>query len=602
MLSEKIIQSNKKGEVSVPTVIGAIIILVLIGILANIFVLGAGAMWLGSIISLDQIEIKSTSQFWNAMTWQALVIFDGNGQQLIGESIPLDQVIPDGYETDNQNMNMQMEMSYQGIRYTQETRNQQIYQPEMVTQTTPITYTCNFIQRTHNANECVPGGNLWGECGNSYAYTEACYNMGGVPLTCIDGDDNSRTCRWININAKADIFDLTSPNLEWTVNFEVETDGSTETVTSSHLQPTAQGSNLAVTWNSNPGALEEVPSETQVMVVRTISDNIRRLVKLVPPGTIDSLNQDEQTWRQWATPNGIAGTPISLNTFTEEIISATAMTNSIIYASGAYVPSSDWREADRPVQVSSTSVLLDSSAEPYFYPIYSFFIRASWLGIYIPMTDPSIASFDVPTQVMSNDLTQITAQVRNNGEAGAVDTILSCTPPVTIQSGNPYTLSLSAGETKTAYFTILGETDAQATKACTVSACDALNPSVCSASTTKTFLLLPEPEPDCGDGICEYPESNVTCPEDCKSATSYCADGTEYGECSTQKPWYCSGGTLVMNSQECGCPTGMYPQEDGTCGSQEQPSPGDGSEDLWKVMGIIFALVILMLAFAYKQG
>lgn len=35
-----------------------------------------------------------------------------------------------------------------------------------------------------------------------------------------------------------------------------------------------------------------------------------------------------------------------------------------------------------------------------------------------------------------------------------------------------------------------------------------------------------------------------------------CEDGTDYGECSKNKPFYCYGGELLNKAYTCGCPEG----------------------------------------------
>jgi hypothetical protein len=48
-----------------------------------------------------------------------------------------------------------------------------------------------------------------------------------------------------------------------------------------------------------------------------------------------------------------------------------------------------------------------------------------------------------------------------------------------------------------------------------------------------------------------------------------CSDGTEYGQCSTNKPKYCDNGALIDKCQTCGCPTGLECQGDGSCSTQD---------------------------------
>ena len=36
-----------------------------------------------------------------------------------------------------------------------------------------------------------------------------------------------------------------------------------------------------------------------------------------------------------------------------------------------------------------------------------------------------------------------------------------------------------------------------------------------------------------------------------------CGDGTIFGDCSTNKPYFCEEGTLVAQASTCGCPEGL---------------------------------------------
>ena len=47
--------------------------------------------------------------------------------------------------------------------------------------------------------------------------------------------------------------------------------------------------------------------------------------------------------------------------------------------------------------------------------------------------------------------------------------------------------------------------------------------------------------------------------------TDKCSDGTLFGECSSNKPYYCDNGNLIENCSVCGCPAEKECQEDGSC-------------------------------------
>lgn len=53
------------------------------------------------------------------------------------------------------------------------------------------------------------------------------------------------------------------------------------------------------------------------------------------------------------------------------------------------------------------------------------------------------------------------------------------------------------------------------------------------------------------------------------SSARTCGDGSLYGTCSISKPYYCSNGTLYLNSSVCGCPEGTSKKGD-SCVSKYQ--------------------------------
>ena len=59
---------------------------------------------------------------------------------------------------------------------------------------------------------------------------------------------------------------------------------------------------------------------------------------------------------------------------------------------------------------------------------------------------------------------------------------------------------------------------------------------------------------------CGFVENNET-----ENETTTCDDGTPYGECSSQQPHLCKDGVLVDDCQSCGCPSDYVCEEDGSC-------------------------------------
>lgn len=65
-----------------------------------------------------------------------------------------------------------------------------------------------------------------------------------------------------------------------------------------------------------------------------------------------------------------------------------------------------------------------------------------------------------------------------------------------------------------------------------------------------------------------------------------CNDGTRYGECSTNQPFYCDDGFLVKDAQVCGCPVGQEPEGNrcvdsmGYCSTSVNPYPVRANEPM----------------------
>lgn len=82
----------------------------------------------------------------------------------------------------------------------------------------------------------------------------------------------------------------------------------------------------------------------------------------------------------------------------------------------------------------------------------------------------------------------------------------------------------------------------------------------------------------CIQGVLKENASSCGCPYDFRAKGDVCekiqrcTDGTIYGECSTKKPVYCSQGRLIERSSVCGCPIDEVPQSD-SCISKFEVGP-----------------------------
>lgn len=72
----------------------------------------------------------------------------------------------------------------------------------------------------------------------------------------------------------------------------------------------------------------------------------------------------------------------------------------------------------------------------------------------------------------------------------------------------------------------------------------------------------------CSNGTLIKNASACGCPSDYRARGNECeriqrcVDGTIYGECASERPLYCRMGSLIMNASSCGCPADEVPQGD----------------------------------------
>lgn len=599
-----------KGKITLAHIgIALILILAVVGI-AYFGLNKQLAAWGGTFISLTGVTIQSTSQFWNELNMQGYVVLNGQGQQAVGE------VVTGGVQTlltgtnykSTQDLKIDVNMDFQLIRYATALRQTRLYTTKLTLDPSKhVQYSCNYIGRDHVASECVSqnqfSGVPLGECSISNAghttepYDAACKQIGGVPVSCNTGESGSRQCLFITTTERAKVYNLNTPTKEWQTTFKMTTGGKTESVVVSDTTLTNKGTNLAVVSTGLAATNEQPPAENTAMLTITPAFS-QTLVNYADETYTKSLVKTNYEWQSYSSPTDGTARPY------QEVASEANRLNNQVETVMSTSPPAIWSQSARPVTVSTTSIIMYASSKPYYYPTYTFFTKASWLGIYVPISKPVAVTLNIPSSVQSGQYASITASIRNDGSTGTIDAILTCNSPIQITSGSTFRLSgMAQGESRTAYYTITTNVASASQGTCSLVAKDAQDPSITSATLTGTTNLIPIPSAQCGNGICEPPtESTATCSQDCKGGTTYCADGTVAGQCSKTKPLFCStAGYLVPQASACGCTTGLVAQPDGTCGSPVTPPP----QTDWTLIALvgtgILALIVGVYALASQK-
>jgi hypothetical protein len=70
---------------------------------------------------------------------------------------------------------------------------------------------------------------------------------------------------------------------------------------------------------------------------------------------------------------------------------------------------------------------------------------------------------------------------------------------------------------------------------------------------------------------CGCATPGVRCDVDSGKCTETCINGTKYGECTLERPFYCSNGELIDNCAKCGCDMGLYCRANGKCSKTPEP-------------------------------
>jgi hypothetical protein len=559
---------------------GAIALIVLFVVVAlyfrgGIFAFGA------SIITLTPVQVQSNSPYWSDLTWQGNAVFNGGGQSVFGSTTAVNTLVQPPYTSPN-TLKIDFEMTSEKLSYPLVDRHQPLYISSFSSDASKqVSFNCLYT-RTHSAGDCVSGNQLISECGvtnpghASDPYTNACKTLGAnaVPAQCIPGDSGSRTCLFATVSKVADVYTLDPPKKPFSSRITFTSGGKSESIIISDTSPSATGTNIAGSVVGQlVGSGQNPPSETSAIAVNKATGGYALVPFFQTPSPMATSTD---YWQKDSSPYGSVSVK-EVQTLANERDQANSQVNSIL----GYSTPSSWTN----VQVTPTNVVVDATNQPYYYPQVNFFVKASYLGIFIPASKPVMVSVNVPANMKAGVLGTATATIKNDGTQASIDVLLTCTNGVTVVSGNPFRVSsLGTGQAGTATWQ-LNENIAQGTSvtyACTAVATDANDPSIKSSPMTATGTAQGQPAPVCGNGVCEPPTENGgatgTCPADCGSGATYCTDGTQAGQCSYQKPLYCNNGVLQYKSGTCGCPSGLVANPDGTCGNGNVPSCPTGQK------------------------
>jgi hypothetical protein len=200
-------------------------------------------------------------------------------------------------------------------------------------------------------------------------------------------------------------------------------------------------------------------------------------------------------------------------------------------------------------------------------PVYTFYVKASWLGIYQPVPDPQIVSA-FSNKFKSGDYGEIVVTIRNDGDSGNIEVWAECESPFRPVETTK-TLTIPKNQEFTTSIKITASSSQPVSKSCIVYA-KALNKIVSrSVAVSVDPLIYCEPNKQRCVGnerrLCNQYGSGETIIETCKTdeVCVYEKDGTTKCQAMT---------TTIPQSQ--------------------------GDNNLWKTVAIILAIIVLLFLFS----
>jgi hypothetical protein len=123
---------------------------------------------------------------------------------------------------------------------------------------------------------------------------------------------------------------------------------------------------------------------------------------------------------------------------------------------------------DKPSEINNAIAILYLKDEYVAYPVLTFYVKASWIGIYTPIAQPSISSASSDCFTTGTEGV-IKTTIKNIGdESGSINVWATCVNPFTSTSNKE--LYLDSGKSQTVYIPISATTLTQDTKTCVIHA------------------------------------------------------------------------------------------------------------------------------------
>ena len=178
-----------------------------------------------------------------------------------------------------------------------------------------------------------------------------------------------------------------------------------------------------------------------------------------------------------------------------------------------------------PTSSDGAIIIKDVSSSSIAFPVWTFYVRASWLGIYQPVAKASIVDIK-GVSFASGSNGNIYALIKNIGsERGTINVGATCESPF-MQSGNIISNTLEPNQTMPYYISIKASASVVTTKTCTVCA-EVLGEKSCkTVSVTVSPILVCNPdEKSCSDDKiiqCNIGGSGYNNIEDCRAKQMVC--------------------------------------------------------------------------------
>lgn len=172
-------------------------------------------------------------------------------------------------------------------------------------------------------------------------------------------------------------------------------------------------------------------------------------------------------------------------------------------------------------------------------PVFSIKLDAEWVGIYQPVTKPTIVSFkSEKTSYLEGDYNaRFVSQVRNDGTVdGSINYELTCSPSTYVSISSTPTQTIAKGQTLTQYHNVQASTAGENVKAsCCITVKDSSNPSIKAG-------------PTCSDVT--FVEQNQ-CPSGMVAGSTQCSSDNQIMQCVRN-----SDGILVLQGSGTTCQYG----------------------------------------------